>query len=120
MTSFTGLVHDLQEASSAFSNANDASNESDTMILSELEAFSKEAMSYRNQALYLSKKTQSTAQSMVDALNLGFQQLAQSQSKDTSSMAKAARKDSVAIRAITFVTSFYLPFSFVAVGWILS
>jgi hypothetical protein len=31
-------------------------------------------------------------------------------------MARSAREDSVAIRAITLVTSLYLPFSFVAVS----
>jgi hypothetical protein len=75
-------------------------------------------MSYRNQALYIDKRTQSTSQSVIDSLNLGFQQLAQSQNMNTLSMARSAKEDSVAIRAITFVTSFYLPFSFVAVGHI--
>ncbi|KAF2621211.1 hypothetical protein BU25DRAFT_483274 [Macroventuria anomochaeta] len=56
---------------------------------------------------HLSKK-------VLDSLNLGFQQLAKGQSQNTFQMARSAREDSVAIRAITLVTSFYLPFSFVA------
>jgi hypothetical protein len=76
----------------------------------------KETGSYRVQALYLQKRAQSTAQSILDSLNLGFQQLAQTQNMNTFFMARSAREDSIAIRAITLVTSLYLPFSFVAVS----
>jgi hypothetical protein len=76
----------------------------------------KEAGCYRLQTLYLQKRAQSTAQSILDSLNLGFQQLAQTQNMNTFFMARSAREDSIAIRAITLVTSLYLPFSFVAVS----
>ncbi|OSS48593.1 hypothetical protein B5807_06931 [Epicoccum nigrum] len=79
-----------------------------------LQDLRKEAGSYRLQVLYLQKRAQSTAQSILDSLNLGFQQLAQTQNNNTLLMARSAREDSVAIRAITLVTSLYLPFSFVA------
>jgi hypothetical protein len=106
----------LQEANKEWLNADDVDQASCMAIHAALEEFRNEAVSYRNQALYINKRAQSTSQSVLDSLNLGFQQLAQSQNKSTLSMARSAKEDSVAIRAITLVTSFYLPFSFVAVS----
>lgn len=79
-----------------------------------LTELAREAGLFKMQALHLQKRGQATAQSVLDTLNLGFQDLAQSQSKNTHFLATSAREDSVAIRAITLVTSLYLPFSFVA------
>lgn len=111
LAALESLVDDVQEANGNFNNDDGLCTEIST-ILTESR---KEISSYRTQASYLHKRAQSTAQSVLDSLNLGFQQLAQSQSKNTYVMARSARDDSVAIRAITLVTSFYLPFSFVAV-----
>jgi hypothetical protein len=111
-----GLLDSLQEASLVFRHARGLDEELFTTIQTALTTMRVETSSYRVQAMYMQRKTQSAAQSVLDALNLAFQQLAQDQSKNTFVMAKSAREDSVAIRAITLVTSFYLPFSFVAVG----
>ena len=83
------------------------------VVLSELEA---EALSYSENAKYISRRAQSVAQSVSDTLNLNFQGFAQGQSNNTLTLAKLARQDSVAIKALTLVTAFYLPFSFVAVS----
>ncbi|KAF1849417.1 uncharacterized protein K460DRAFT_90675 [Cucurbitaria berberidis CBS 394.84] len=69
--------------------------------------FQKEALSYNQHSTYLTKRAQSVEQTVVDMLDWNFQLLAQVQTK-------LAREDSVAIRALTLVTAFYLPFSFVA------
>ncbi|KAF2129636.1 hypothetical protein P153DRAFT_22948 [Dothidotthia symphoricarpi CBS 119687] len=116
LASFERLMHDLEEANSVFTEANDAKDSPSAIIQAALIQFRKDAASYRRQVLYMDRRAQSTAQSVLDALNLGFQELAQSQNRNTFDMAKSAREDSVAIRAITLVTSFYLPFSFVAVS----
>jgi F0F1-type ATP synthase membrane subunit b/b' len=110
------VIDEIQEANLTLKDAhhhNDGSFEAVQKVLSELR---KEAASYRSQATYMGKQAQSTANSILDSLNLGFQKLAQNQSNSTFVMARSAREDSVAIRAITLVTSFYLPFSFVAVS----
>jgi hypothetical protein len=116
LTALDGLMDELQEINRIFMDANDPNNSLVTTIQAALTAMQREAASYRLQAVYMHKRAQSTAQSILDFLNLDFQQLAQNQSKNTFIMARSAREDSVAIRAITLVTSFYLPFSFVAVS----
>jgi hypothetical protein len=116
LTGLDGLIDDLEEANNFISEENGALDSAFKIIQSALNQFRKEAGSYRRQALHIDRRAQSTAQSVLDSLNLGFQELAQSQSKNTFSMARSAREDSVAIRAVTLVTSFYLPFSFVAVS----
>jgi hypothetical protein len=80
-----------------------------------LKDFRREALSYSEHALYLTKTACSTAQSITDTLSLNFQGLAQEQNNMTFLLAQSAREDSVAIRSLTLVTSLYLPFSFVAV-----
>lgn len=69
----------------------------------------QEAQSYFENAEYIFARAQSVAQSVSDTLNL-------SQSDNTLTLAKLARQDSVAIKALTLVTAFYMPFSFVAVS----
>lgn len=115
LNSLEGLIDEVQEAIRVFAHASDPDNDVSTNIQTALHDSKREVTSYRIQASYLHKRAQSTAQSVLDSLNVGFQQLAQNQSKNTFIMARSAREDSVAIRAITLVTSFYLPFSFVAV-----
>ncbi|KAI1667130.1 CorA Mg2+ transporter protein [Pyrenophora tritici-repentis] len=114
LTSFMDVTPDLHKLCNVFRDANGKNNESIATVHSAISNFRKEAQSYKTQVLYLHSRCQSTVQSVVDSLNLGYQQLAQSQSQNTLVMVRSAREDSVAIRAITFVTSFYLPFSFVA------
>ncbi|KAJ8117088.1 hypothetical protein OPT61_g1628 [Boeremia exigua] len=114
MAALNELIHSLQQAGDRLSRARDDNRDSRVEIHNSLEELRKEAMSYRNRGVYLQKRAQLTAQSVLDSLNLGFQQLAKGQSQNTFQMARSAREDSVAIRAITLVTSFYLPFSFVA------
>ena len=116
LTSFDELIHDLQQAGDHLLEAVDSNKDARLAIRQSLEELRKEALSYRTQSVYLQKRAQLTAQSVLDSLNLGFQQLAKGQSQNTFQMARSAREDSVAIRAITLVTSFYLPFSFVAVS----
>jgi hypothetical protein len=116
VTSFIDATQDLQKVIHGFRYANGRNEESTATIHSAMGDFRREAQSYRIQAVYLHKRCQSTAQSVLDSLNLGYQQLAQSQNKNTFIMARSAREDSVAIRSITLVTSLYLPFSFVAVS----
>ncbi|KAH7076862.1 hypothetical protein BKA63DRAFT_291670 [Paraphoma chrysanthemicola] len=114
LASFDRLMVDLEEVNKVFSEASGAEDSTCAIIQAALNQFRRDATSYRGQVLFLNRRAQSTAQSVLDVLNLGFQQLAQSQSKNTFSMARSAREDSIAIRAITLVTSLYLPFSFVA------
>jgi hypothetical protein len=109
------IIDDIQEANRTFNNANDLKDSLYKGISMVLSDSRKEVSSYRMQASYLHRRSQSTAQSVLDSLNLSFQKLAQDQNKNTFVMAASAREDSIAIRAITLVTSFYLPFSFVAV-----
>jgi hypothetical protein len=116
LASFEKLMDDLAEANRVFSEAYDLEDGAFAIVQAALTQFRRDATSYRGQVLYMHRRVQSTAQSVLDALNLGFQQLAQTQTKSTFSMARSAREDSVAIRAITLVTSFYLPFSYVAVS----
>ena len=108
LASFERLMKDLEEANSAFSGVSKVRDGTSAVIKAALRQFRKDAASYRGQVLYMNKRAQLTTQSMLDTLNL-------SQSKNTFDMGRSAREDSVAIRAITLVTSFYLPFSFVAV-----
>ncbi|CAN9247976.1 unnamed protein product [Alternaria alternata] len=114
LTSFVEVTVDLQSLCSVFQDTDRKNDVSIAAVHSAVCDFRKEAQSYKTQSLYLHKRCQSTAQSVLDSLNLGHQQLAQSQSRNTLVMARSAREDSVAIRAITLVTSLYLPFSFVA------
>ncbi|KAI4611678.1 hypothetical protein J4E83_007928 [Alternaria metachromatica] len=107
LASFERLTRDLEEANNVFSGASKGRDDTAVVIRAALTQFRKDATSYRGQVLYMNKRAQSTTQSMLDTLNL-------SQSKNTFDMGRSAREDSVAIRAITLVTSFYLPFSFVA------
>jgi len=116
LTSFVEVTVDLQNVCSVFQDTDRKNDVSIAAVRSAVCDFRKEAQSYKTQSLYLHKRCQSTAQSVLDSLNLGHQQLAQSQSRNTLVMARSAREDSVAIRAITLVTSLYLPFSFVAVS----
>jgi len=115
LASFEILLDDLQEANRIFSGSSGAIEGTSEVIKAAFAQFRKDAASYRGYALYMGGRAQSTAQSMLDTINLGFQQLAQSQNNYTMGMAKSAREDSIAIRAVTLVTSLYLPFSFVAV-----
>lgn len=69
----------------------------------------QEAQSIFENAEYIFARAQSVAQSVSDTLNL-------SQGDNTLTLAKLVRQDSVAIKAPTFVTAFYMPFSFVAVS----
>jgi ABC-type transporter Mla subunit MlaD len=119
LASFDTMLDDIREAHESFSKGAKAMNSTLPMMSAIFDQFRKEAASYRRQANQLDRRAQSTAQSVMDSLNLGFQQLAQSQNRNTFIMAKSAREDSIAIRAITLVTSFYLPFSFVAVSLLL-
>jgi hypothetical protein len=116
LTALDRVIDDLQKANHIFKYANDPDDNRFQVIQTVLNELRKEVLSYRTQAVYMQKRVESTAHSILDSLNLGFQQLAQNQSKNTFVMARSAREDSVAIRAITLVTSFYLPFSFVAVS----
>jgi hypothetical protein len=116
LSSFDELVQDLQQAGSRLSVNSVGARNADSAVQQCLEEVRKEAMSYRTRAAYLRKRAQLTAQTVLDSLNLEFQQLAKGQSQNTIEMARSSREDSVAIRAITLVTSFYLPFSFVAVS----
>lgn len=78
------------------------------VICAALDDIKHEARSYLEAADHLCRRTQSIAQSVSDTLNL-------TQSNSTLVLANLARKDSVAIKALTLVTAVYLPFSFVAV-----
>ena len=109
LVSFEKLMKDLEEFNSVFSEVGKVQDGTSVVIKAALRQFRKDATSYRRQVLYMNKRAQLTTQSMLDTLNL-------SQSKNTFDMGRSAREDSVAIRAITLVTSFYLPFSFVAVS----
>jgi Mg2+ and Co2+ transporter CorA len=110
------MIDELQEFYQISVAGEKSSNIAFATIQEALKAMRREVSSYKLQAMYMHKRTQLTAQTVLDSLNLGYQQLAQNQSKNTFVMAQSAREDSVAIRAITLVTSLYLPFSFVAVG----
>jgi hypothetical protein len=116
LTALDELIRDLEQAGDHLLEANDGNKDARVAVHQSLEELRKEALSYRTRGAYLQKRVQLTAQSVLDSLNLGFQQLAKGQSQNTFQMARSAREDSVAIRAITLVTSFYLPFSFVAVS----
>lgn len=116
LASFEKIMDDLEEANKVFSEAIGAGDDTFTVIKAAITQFRRDATSYREQVLDMQKRAQSVAQSVLDVLNLDFQQLAQSQNKNTFFMARSAREDSFAIRAITLVTSFCLPFSFVAVS----
>jgi hypothetical protein len=115
INSFYMQLDGLERACEGFVDASDTDKESQLGIRAAIGQFRSDATSYKNQAMYMFKKTQSAAQSVSDSLNLSYQQLAQNQNRNTFIMATSAREDSIAIRAITLVTSFYLPFSFVAV-----
>ena len=110
------VILDLGGPATTLTGSSDAQDEADGILSSVFKEFRKEVESYRTQVLYLYRRTQAPARLVLDSLNLSFQQVADTQSKNTFSMARSAREDSVAIRAITLVTSFYLPFSFVAVS----
>ncbi|RMZ72166.1 Mg2+ transporter -like Zinc transport [Pyrenophora seminiperda CCB06] len=114
LTALDGVIKDLEDANRNFTHAYGLNDSAFQAIQAPLNELRKEAASYRTQAVHMQKRAQSSAQSILDSLNLGFQQLAQNQNKNTLVMARSSREDSVAIRAITLVTSFYLPFSFVA------
>ena len=116
ITSFHIHLDDLKKAYKEFENANKKDKESHSIFQAAIEQFKSDSISYKDQAVNILKRTQTTAQSVSDILNLSYQQLARSQSENTFTMATSAREDSIAIRSITFVTSFYLPFSFVAVS----
>ncbi|OAL48073.1 hypothetical protein IQ07DRAFT_112162 [Pyrenochaeta sp. DS3sAY3a] len=114
LTTLENLIDRLQEANQVLEQVKGTGEAVTTVIETALTTMRSEVSSYKLQAMYIQGRAQSTAQSVLDSLNLGFQQLAQNQSRNTFVMARSAREDSVAIRAITLVTSFYLPFSFVA------
>jgi hypothetical protein len=117
LTALDGLIDELHKINQIFTDGNNPNDSDFTTIQAALASMRSEASSYRLQAMFMHRRAQSTAQSVLDSLNLEFQQLAQDQSKNTFAMARSAREDSFAIRAITLVTSFYLPFSFVAVSF---
>lgn len=79
-----------------------------TIFCAVLDDIKNESQSYLEAADHLCRRTQSIAQSVSDTLNL-------TQSNSTLVLANLARRDSVAIKALTLVTAIYLPFSFVAV-----
>ncbi|KAH7070305.1 hypothetical protein FB567DRAFT_554807 [Paraphoma chrysanthemicola] len=114
LTTFEELVDCLQEATRIFTQVNGRNEDILAIMETAFTTMRRESSSYKLQAMYMQTRAQMTAQSVLDSLNLGFQKLAQDQSRNTFIMARFAREDSVAIRAITLVTSFYLPFSFVA------
>lgn len=116
LSAFDELVQDLQQVGSGLSVNNNEARGANSAVRQCLEEVRKEALSYKTRAVYLRKRAQLTAQTVLDSLNLEFQQLAKGQSQNTIEMARSSREDSIAIRAITLVTSFYLPFSFVAVS----
>jgi hypothetical protein len=116
LTALDGHISDLQNANREFADAHGLKDSLFTTIEAAMSDLQKEASSYRIQAIYMHRRAQSTAQSILDSLNLEFQRLAQNQGKNTFIMARSAQEDSVAIRAITLITSFYLPFSFFAVS----
>lgn len=113
-----GHIDDLQELTRSLPDSVGHSSIAYATIDAALKSMRKEVAAYQSQATYVYKRAQLSAQSILDALNLGFQHLAQDQSKNTFIMASSAREDSIAIRAITLVTSCYLPFSFVAVSYL--
>jgi hypothetical protein len=87
----------------------------DSDIQAALDGFTREITSHKNNTAYLLQKAHSTSQSISDTISLRFQQIAQEHSDNTLRLTRSAREDSVAIRVITLVTLFYLPFSFIAV-----
>ena len=89
----------------------DVSADDAAMIHAALNDVKQEAHSYTAAADHLCRRTQSIAQLVSDILNL-------TQSNSTLDLASQARQDSLAIKALTLVTAFYLPFSFVAVRMI--
>lgn len=115
LESLEGTIQFLQDIRIHFMDEAAFAGNHDETINKSLIELAREAGRFRKQDLHLQRRGKATAQSVLDTLNLGFQQLAHSQNHITHVMATSAREDSVAIRAITLVTSLYLPFSFVAV-----
>lgn len=109
MQSFSGLLSALKELDARTRVASkDLASDDFVVIDAALDDFRHEARSYIEAADHLCKRTQSIAQSVSDILNL-------TQSNSTLVLTSLARQDSIAIKALTLVTAFYLPFSFVAV-----
>ena len=85
-------------------------------IQTALGGLARQVQAYNDNVEFLLNKTTSTGHSTSDTLNIRFQTTSQDQSGSMCSLARAAQEDSVAIRVITLVTLFYLPFSFIAVS----
>lgn len=67
-----------------------------------------EMVSYFDQSSHMLQKAEVVRGSITDTLNIKFQLTSQT-------LTRAAQHESIAIRVITLLTMFYLPFSFVAV-----
>lgn len=116
LVSFQKLLSEISSAQGKFVREHSSSKHSKTVIQMALRDFRRETLAYSEHVSYLTKTAHSTTQSITDTLSLNFQVLAQEQNNMTFLLAQSAREDSVAIRSLTLVTSFYLPFSFVAVS----
>jgi hypothetical protein len=81
-----------------------------------LDELASEVRSYTEHTTYMLKKAASVRRYIADTLNIKFQATSQEQSDSMCELTKAAQHESTAIRVITLVTLFYLPFSFVAVS----
>src|SRR4051812_35728976 len=67
---FDELIHDLQQAGDHLLEAADSNKDARLAIRQSLGELQKEAVSYRTQSVYLQKRAQLTAQSVLDSLNL--------------------------------------------------
>ncbi|KAI9660943.1 MAG: hypothetical protein M1821_009270 [Bathelium mastoideum] len=114
LKSLQKLLSEMKRFNSTLETAQVTEHSPAMVIPAALTDFEKEAACYREHASYLIRRAQSTAQSILDTLNLDSQTLAHCQSDNMFVLARAAQEDSVTIRVITLVTLFYLPFSFVA------
>ncbi|KAH8723313.1 hypothetical protein GQ44DRAFT_804389, partial [Phaeosphaeriaceae sp. PMI808] len=92
------------------------SEETSLMLKASATNLSNEASAYRNNAAFILQRVQVTAQVISDSMTFQHQAIAHSQNQHMATLADSTMKDSVNIRVITFVTLFYLPFSFIAVS----
>ena len=73
------------------------------------------AEEYSQNAVFILGKIRTSAQLLLDTLNLKHQRIAQQVSENTLVLSNSAARDSSTIRVITIVTLLYLPATFVAV-----
>jgi hypothetical protein len=92
------------------------SEETGLMLKASATSLSNEASAYRHNAAFILQRAQVTAQGISDSMTFQHQALAHGQSQHMAILADSTMKDSVNVRVITFVTLFYLPFSFIAVS----